>query len=398
MNVDLNLKKDKLVFNSVLIGMMLSCNILSVLFSFIPNGIGILIFVPFFFLCLNNFKISINRVIFGEFIVLLNFFLVFFLYSLLIGRYNEISIKYILEFIVLGLPFIIVSHFNFNPKITLQTIVLLSVISLPFYLLNINVDIVSYATDGEALMLISYNLVKMIVPALLLLFIERNFIVLSVTVITIVLSGILLFSFGARGAILCVIITIACSFIYVKNKPINFFSLKFILVLFVVLIIALYFMDIINGISDLFIRYNIQSIALERIAFSLENNSDLSSGRGEIYEIAFAGFSNSPIFGNGIGSFDNYSGNYPHNLFLQQLYEGGFLWGVPMIFIVIFSFVKLNSNMDKQFRYFLIYLITTSIVHLLVSSYFWSSSIYWFLMGLVFHDLANCRIFGNKVK
>ena len=157
-------------------------------------------------------------------------------------------------------------------------------------------------------------------------------------------------------------------------------------------------MDIINGISDLFIRYNIQSIALERIAFSLENNSDLSSGRGEIYEIAFAGFSNSPIFGNGIGSFDNYSGKYPHNLFLQQLYEGGFLWGVPMIFIVIFSFVKLNSNMDKQFRYFLIYLITTSIVHLLVSSYFWSSSIYWFLMGLVFHDLANCRIFGNKVK
>ena len=397
MNIGLNLKKDKLVFDSVFIGMMLSCNVLSVLFSFIPNGIVILIFAPFLLLCLNNFKPSINRSVFGEFVVLLFFFFIFFLYSLFIGGYDDITIKYILEFLVLGLPFIIASHFDFYPKIVLGTIVLLSMISLPFYMSNINVNIVSYATDGEALMLMSYNLIKIIIPALLYCFIERNFIAKFVSIVIIVLSGIMLLSIGARGAILCVCVTIAFSFIYARNKPINVYSLKFVLALFVFLIIILFFVDIINGIYDLFSRYNIQSIALERIVYSLESDGDLSSGRGGLYDMAIIGFLNSPIFGNGIGSFGDYSGEYPHNLFLQQLYEGGFVWGGPLILMTIVSFVKLNSNMNKQYRYFIIYLITTSIVHLLMSSYFWSSSIYWFLMGLVFYDFYNFRALKNWI-
>ena len=397
MNTNKKLKADKLVFDSIFIGTMLSCNILSVLFSFIPNGIVILIFIPFVFLCLNNFKTAISRENLWEIIVLFNFFICFFLYSLFVGRYSESTIKYILEFVVLGLPFVIASHFDFYPLIVLKTIVILSLISLPLYILNINIDIVSYDTDGEALMSVSYNLIKMMIPALLLLFFERKLLIIILSCITIILPGVLLLNIGSRGAILCIFMAFILSLIYIKNKKINICSSQFVFVLFVVLIFALYFVDIVNVVYSIFTRYNIQSIALERIVLLLENDKDFSTGRGVLYETAIVGFLNSPIFGNGIGSFDNYSGRYPHNLFIQQLYEGGIVWGIPMIYITVYSFVKLNSNMDKQRRYFLIYLVTASVVHLLMSSYFWSSSIYWFLMGLIFHELTNYKVLKNKI-
>lgn len=371
----------KVNINSVFIGIMLSCNILSPVFDFIPHGIAFVVFVPFLFLVKENFSVNISINKLGIIFVFV-YFLIYFLFSLIKGNFNEYTIRYITEFIVLGIPLFIVSQLDFDPKIVLRIIAFLSVLVLPVHLININLEFVSYLTDSELMMTISYNLVKMIVSGVLLLFLERNIFVLLILLVLVLLPSYFLINVGARGAILSLVISVILSFIYINNKPIKVFSFKVFSILAILVLLLFNFSDIIFWLYDLFNEYDIRSIALERVVDMIDNDLDLTTGRDTLLDVAILGFMDSPIIGNGIGSFDNYSGFYPHNLFLQQIYEGGVVFGFPILIITLLSFYFLNSNVDRIMRFFLIYLITTSVVHLFFSSYFWSSSIYWFLIGL----------------
>lgn len=383
--------------NSVFIGIMLSCNILSPVFDFIPHGIVFVVFVPFLFLVEENFSmnISVNKL---GFIFAFVYLLIYFIFSLIKGNFNEYTIRYITEFIVLGVPLLVVSQLDFDPKIVLRIIALLSILVLPVHLININLEFVSYLTDSELMMTISYNLVKMIVSGVLLLFLERNIFVLLILFVLVLLPSYFLINVGARGAILSLVISVILSFVYINNKPIKVFSLKVFSILIVLVLLLLNFSDIIFGLYDLFNKYDIRSIALERVVDMIDNDLDLTTGRDVLLDVAILGIMDSPIIGNGIGSFDNYSGFYPHNLFLQQIYEGGIVFGFPVLIVTLLSFYFLNSNVDKTMRFFLIYLITTSILHLLFSSYFWSSSIYWFLMGLTIRRITSDNFNFSLVK
>ena len=374
---------NRLLINSIFIGLMLSCNVLSMILKFIPNGIVFLIFFPFVFLCCKNFKSVVNRKLLIEFFICFTFFFAFFLYSLIVGYGDEMVVKYIEEFVVLGMPFIIASHFYFLPKIVLKSIAIFSAISLPILISEINLEFVSYATDGEELMVASYNLIKIAIPAVLILLLDRISYTSILFLFIVYVSIIVLINIGSRGAIVALFLSIVLAILYRKRTKLYLFSKISIVILSLFIICFLNFYDILVFISNLFDYYNIHSIPLERLIFTMNSHvSDLSQGRDILYEKAIFGFFDSPILGNGIGSFDNYSGAYPHNLFLQQLYEGGMLFGFPIAVVSVLSFKLLNSRISKDYRYFVICLISTSIIHLLFSSYFWSSSIYWFLFGL----------------
>lgn len=340
-------------------------------------------------------NISVNKL---GFIFAFVYLLIYFIFSLIKGNFNEYTIRYITEFIVLGVPLLVVSQLDFDPKIVLRIIALLSILVLPVHLININLEFVSYLTDSELMMTISYNLVKMIVSGVLLLFLERNIFVLLILFVLVLLPSYFLINVGARGAILSLVISVILSFVYINNKPIKVFSLKVFSILIVLVLLLLNFSDIIFGLYDLFNKYDIRSIALERVVDMIDNDLDLTTGRDVLLDVAILGIMDSPIIGNGIGSFDNYSGFYPHNLFLQQIYEGGIVFGFPVLIVTLLSFYFLNSNVDKTMRFFLIYLITTSILHLLFSSYFWSSSIYWFLMGLTIRRITSDNFNFSLVK
>lgn len=384
---------NKLLFNSILIGLMLSCNTMSILLKSIQNGIVFLIFIPFFLLCEKNIRLCANKKILREFVVYFFFFFVFILYSLIKGEFNETVIKYLAEFLILGVPFIVASHLPFLSKIVLKTIIFISIIVLPLYLSEINLEFLSYATDGEELMVISYNLIKMAIPAILMLYLDKHIMIIVLSLSIFIFSALFVVNIGARGAILSLFIAIILSFIYRRNKSIKLISKPILILILLIFVLIVYFYDIVNYCYDLLESNNIHSIALERIVVALDAESgSLSTGRDILFNKAINGFFDSPIWGNGIGSFDDYSGRYPHNIFLQQLYEGGLLFGFPMVLISIFSLKVMNSDINKSDRFLLIYLITTSVIHLIFSSYYWSSSIYWFLFG---YSIYNINIKNN---
>ena len=126
----------------------------------------------------------------------------------------------------------------------------------------------------------------------------------------------------------------------------------------------------------------ISSYSLMRMVNSLNNGSSLSSGRDDIYAVAISGIKDNLILGSGVGSFDNYSGAYPHNIFLQVLYEGGLLFGIPLIAVIIISICTLNQKVTMDRRLLHIYLISAGLVQLLFSANFWSSILFWYWIGL----------------
>ena len=380
----IKISNSRVITNSILIGIMLSCNFFVQLFTFIPNSIAILIFIPFFFLCKNNFEKHFQKkncvIIFS----ILFIFSVFSVYSLFKGNFSDVTVKYISEFLVLGIPFLIVSNFTFSPHVVLKTIVLVAMIVAPTYTFGIDPTLFSYTLDGEMLMIISYNIVKMTLPAILLILLSKKpFLILFLSFYALI-SIFLLVNIGARGALVSLLVSIILLFIYRNNKQIHLFSREILLLTLVALLLTIFFNDIVIAIYEFLYSVDIYSISIERTIEKMNGKGTLDSGRSMLYASAINGFVNSLIIGNGIGSFDNYSGAYPHNLFLQQLYEGGLLFGMPISIVTLYSFRLLNCRLGKAYRYFLIYLISSSIIHLLFSSYFWVSSLYWFLVGLTF--------------
>jgi len=109
---------------------------------------------------------------------------------------------------------------------------------------------------------------------------------------------------------------------------------------------------------------------------------DALNGRDSIYKETLNGIINSPIWGNGISHFGDFSGGYPHNLFLQLMYEGGLILLIPFIILILRSIkIMLFRNIKIEIRIFVIFLFCTSVMQLLFSSTYWESQIFWFLIG-----------------
>ena len=83
-------------------------------------------------------------------------------------------------------------------------------------------------------------------------------------------------------------------------------------------------------------RLNINITIIEKSIRLLETRGELTNGRFYLYRVAFEGFIQSPVWGNGIGAYHIEALTYPHNLFLHLAYEGGLL----LLAIIIFPFFK----------------------------------------------------------
>lgn len=381
----------KLLINSIIVGIMLSCRILLSTLSFLPNGNLLFIAIPCLVICQRNIDMGVNKKVFSLYFACFLFFFVFIIYSLIKGDFNTLINEYVLDFFYYGIPFLIISVFNISPLVVLRTVVVIYFLLFPLYVKNYNINMISYDVDGGDVMSFSYNLIRSAIPAIVLLFIDKVKWIYIISIILILCTVYFLINVGSRGAILSLILCLLFCLFYLDNKSIRL-SYKFLFLSFILIFVILNFSYIVHRIYDLLLVYNVYSIPLERIIISLDTGADLDSGRSYIYDDVIQGFKDSPIFGNGIASFDNYSGLYPHNIFLQQLYEGGIVFGLPILTITLLSFKIMNSNLERNTRYFIVFLITASIPQLLLSSYFWSSHIYWYIFGVTLNYMCkdNC--------
>ena len=110
---------------------------------------------------------------------------------------------------------------------------------------------------------------------------------------------------------------------------------------------------------------------------------DVSNGRTSLYQMALNGFFQSPLWGNGIASFNNYS-IYPHNLFLQMLYETGVLMFIPVSYLIYKAFMIMILKRESSIDYRLItFLFIISIIQLSFSSHFWMRQQFWMLIWIM---------------
>ena len=126
-------------------------------------------------------------------------------------------------------------------------------------------------------------------------------------------------------------------------------------------------------------------LVISRLYFKTTQGTDMDSGRSDLIDAALRDFDESPIWGNGIASFQNFT-IYPHNLFVQMLQEGGLILFIPFFLIFLIGLKNLILS-DRYTTYYRILLFTFcgGVIQLMFSSYFWTSSIYWLFVMLVLY-------------
>lgn len=366
--------------NSMAVGVILCANALSPLLSLIPNGIVAIIFIPLIYLIIHNRNYYLSQKFNAKsFICFVLFIFIFFGYSFCIGALRPSIIESFFNFLIFGIPLILISYLRICVKYIFRTIVIVGIIALPLQLTLIDI---SNTSDSGLWMSVSYNLIKIIIPSIIVLFYDRIKIIRIIGISQLLAGIAFLVVLGSRGAVLGVILCVLLLLLYRNNKNLRILSFKSLLVALSFITTILFFEPIITFVYENLQDHNISSYSLMRMVNSLNDGSSLSSGRDDIYAVAISGIRDNLILGSGIGSFDNYSGAYPHNIFLQVLYEGGLLFGIPLIAVIILSICTLNQKVTMDRRLLHIYLISAGLVQLLFSANFWSSILFWYWIGL----------------
>lgn len=212
--------------------------------------------------------------------------------------------------------------------------------------------------------------------------------------VLIVLSELFAFSLlialvltGTRGAILSIIFFGVLVYLNSSTgKRIG--ALKrysFVIILFV---LVLFFAEILSAINSLLETVGVNFSFLQRTVQYI-NNGDLSNGRAELYVIAIRDFFKSPIWGNGVGHFaDTYpSLEYPHNMVLQFLYEGGLFLGIPIFGFLSKSIRDLFISIDSEIanKVVQILLFSVAVIPAMLTNEPWSYPLLWCYFGASVH-------------
>lgn len=335
----------------------------------------------------------------------LYYILLFFLISIMIRGIDSYASLYFLEFIFYGLLIYLLSQVEFYPSLVIYYSMILGNIIL------INpIAFKDYISLGYTYDFVSMDATYAILPctvATIIYFIflrkKGNKLLNLISIFSnIYLLYIVLFE-GPRGAVLAIILLfVLIVYIYISNKiKVNFglISLNSFLsaiLLFVITAIAVNIQKLLLWLDNLLLSNNIEIAAIRKTLNLIDRSGLLGilNARDWYYEKTIELFTQSPIYGHGIGIFaDLYEGRYPHNLFLQLLAEGGIILTIPFIFIlgfILWLLIKPWSRTDILFekRLFILFLFIVCIPRLTFSSYLWRQQALWLLIFFVFTLLS----------
>ena len=196
---------------------------------------------------------------------------------------------------------------------------------------------------------------------------------------------------GNRGALLSLLFTLFVLVIYDFNREgqmkrlgkrqIAIWSIACVLLIVVVLNMKLVF-DVLAYMFDWLFGF-VPSVILKMQRYI--GYEDISNGRGPIYSIIFTAIRNSPIFGYGMRSFQQFTQGaypYPHNFILQFLYEGGVLFAFVPVCIAIRALVRVMTGTIKNKDRHVMSAILVCVCYpkLLLSSDVWLGTGFWMLI------------------
>jgi len=366
--------------NSFCLALMICSRALTQLLNFPKSSIVVALFGALV-IAINLSKVYVNK----WKVTLSAFVIFFFVVTMLLSDWQETTTEYLLYFVVFGLAaFLPPCHFDYRQ--VFQFILLFGLILIWPY---VHIDYVAIAANVGGLndnvaavfMDISYKTLVFVVTGFLAVFTERDWRMKVLGLVVAVPYLIISFVYGARGALLSISVFFFLLWIICADTR-KILRQRVLLVVIICLFVYLLFPIIISGLYNLLQTFGIEARSVERLFDAVSNDASLSQARGTLARDAINGFLDSPLWGNGIGSFDHFSGVYPHNIILQLLYEGGILLALPLLFCLfkgMYTMVSLKYNRD--FRLFLLMLFCSGVIELFLSSHLWMSLFFWLFAG-----------------
>lgn len=379
-----------ILFNSINVAVFLCANCLSWVLKIEYS----IVFVVAF--CASAFLISGNSLLQKRILPITLYILAFFLFSFFITdsgftMFKYSLTKYFLEFVACGIFALIISQIRIDVNKVILTISVISFIIAPL--------MTSMAIFGETdygqLMGYSYGSLPLLLAIVYaLFFINTKKIFKVLLCLPLFILSLWFITSASRGAILS-----AVFFLYLSvSISLGVQKKRIVAMLAIIGFVAyLLFIPLVEFLSDLLYDFGIQSFAIDKILMFMSHGEEIDNGRSSLLEEGLKMFMSSPIFGNGVAAFEReFGGGYVHNFLVQQLLEGGILLFVPLTVLLVKAInVILSLEYDNSTRLFLAYLLCSSVIGLLFSSYYWRTQGYWYLMGLVILLQNNEKLSNN---
>lgn len=288
---------------------------------------------------------------------------------------------YFYSFIAFGLTGILYASVPINYKTLFKTIFFIAFISLPGIYRVVTTDYSGMGDVSGFWMGISQGATRLVIGSILVLPILKTKFFKTLTLpVFIVYIGFMI-TLGTRGALLGILLFIALHYLNNKNKL--SISTAFVFLVFIA-VLNLFFIDILRLFVSVLGYVDLEFKAIEKILRMHDLNIDLSNGRDIIWGNALSGFLDSPIYGNGVSSYFNKYGIYPHNFLLEILYEGGILYGIPILYaLLIFVQLVFSNKLTKKQKNIILFVFCAGILEVTFSNIYWRHVMFWYFIAYV---------------
>ncbi|MEG0916296.1 MAG: hypothetical protein RSF68_04710 [Myroides sp.] len=380
--------------NSFAIAIFLCANPIAWTISFLPNAIVFITLFSWLLLIYNKQFLKFLRVAgYIHWFVLAT--ICVFLISMNVNTTDSL-IEYFTFFIICGITGVYFSQLKFSIKKIFQYIAMIAVF-LSIFVYNIDFgDPTNESVDYGMWMGVSYGVLRFILALLvvLLLYYKEYKVITQLTFIgAIVIYSLIYSSYASRGALFSIVVFLSCYYLLKETSLIRKKTIVFIGVLFIIFA-TFRLKEVFLFLITIFDSLNIQVLALDKILLLLEYG-DFDNGRNDLIEKGLEGVYHSPFYGNGIAGFENKfgSGYYVHNVFIQILYEGGFILFIPVLIVFLASgYLLLKSSIEKEIKIFITFLFCAGIIELLFSNVYWKSVFFWFYIFYVINILRKINL------
>lgn len=205
----------------------------------------------------------------------------------------------------------------------------------------------------------------------------KRFVLLNIA--PMLLGLMLLLSFGTRGPVICAIVFIAIYLLFIRPSKYQK-TMRIITVA-----CAVYAMSFLEQFMT-FMQLMTFQLGMSTRIFDKYFKGELedSSGRDYIRETLLRELSiDNSLFGHGVLGSYPYVNTYPHNIVLEFLFSFGWVWGIAILFCIVYIIAKMliNTHQCEINVTFGIILVIASILKLCFSSTFVDDALFFMLLG-----------------
>ncbi len=390
--MDKSYSKQTCFLNSILLAFIIDTPALNLILStYVPNFEGSFLMLMFEISAVGiivsgffsvRYRVERKLALFCLFI-LTGYFL-----TVIFASYTDLSVSHFFCYTIFSI--IAVMFLKVDSRITLRTTMILTCFGIPIINKLFNASGYNYETISMGL---SYAFMPAIIGTIIYMYVyykqdsKGEKVIDVVFAIVNLLYAFRIFQFGSRG----VVLTILCGLAYVfcfyydsTNNRIWFKGWK-VLVLFAILVIVVMNATVVLKAIEMWIEsLGLHINAINKIFRLIDSTGDISNGRMDIYLVTLKGIIESPIYGHGYSTTAHNLGiNYPHNFFLQLLYDGGLVLTVPITTMVVTGIKNWSENCSKAEYSLIAFLIIISIPGALFSGNLWENNRLWITFAVL---------------